>query len=247
MATLVVEKVSKNFGGLRALDNISFSVESGDRLALIGPNGAGKTSLFNLISGISRPSRGRIFLFGRDVTKASPHQIAGLGVGRTFQITSLFPALTVQENMLLSIESLDRTKFSLFRPINSYKHLFTLSQSILEEWGMQDKQDTLVRNLSYGEQRQLEIALALSQNPKLLLLDEPTSGLSPAETTAVTSMIQTLPKDITILIVEHDMDVVFKVAERFIVLHLGMILATGSPDEIRGNKRVQEIYMGVWQ
>ncbi len=244
MNALVVENVSKSFGGVQALGNISIRVASGSRWVFIGPNGAGKTTLFRLISGILKPSTGRIVLFGKDVTKASPHRIAALGMASTFQITSLFPRLTVQENVLLSVLASHRSRFGLLRPIHSYGDLFDNTRSTLEQWNMLDKLQTPVSQLSYGEQRQLEIILALSQYPKLLLLDEPTSGLSPAETATVTSMLQSLSRDITILLIEHDMEVAFKVAEWFVVLHFGTILATGSPDEIRRDARVQEVYIG---
>ena len=244
MNLLVVENVSKIFGGVQALNDISFSIEAGSRWVFIGPNGAGKTTLFRLISGIMKPSMGRIFLFGRDITKASPHQIAALGMACTFQITSLFPRLTVQENVLLSVMASDRCRYGLFRPVNSYRNLFARTRSILEQWGMHDKQHAPVRELSYGEQRQLEIVLALSQQPRVLLLDEPTSGLSPAETGMVTSMLDSLPREITLLLIEHDMEVAFKLAEHFVVLHFGTIMAAGSPEEIKKNQRVQEAYIG---
>jgi branched-chain amino acid transport system ATP-binding protein len=241
---LVVENISKSFGGVQALGNTSFSVEPGSRWVFIGPNGAGKTTLFRLISGILKPSTGRIALFGRNITGSAPHRIAAMGMASTFQITSLFPKLTVQENVLLSILASHRKRFGLFRPVRAYGDLFAGVQGMLEQWNMQDRLETPVIELSYGEQRQLEIILALSQHPRLLLLDEPTSGLSPAETAIVTAMLQSLPRDITILLIEHDMEVAFNVAERFVVLHFGTILATGSPEEIRRNARVQEIYIG---
>lgn len=239
-----MENVSKSFGGVHALDHISFSVEHGSRWVFIGPNGAGKTTLFRLISGILKPSAGKIFLFGKEITKAPPHRIAAQGMACTFQITSLFPRLTVQENVLLSVLASDRGRFGLLRPMHLYRPLISQTRSILEHWGMHDRLYTPVHALSYGEQRQLEIILALSQHPKLLLLDEPTSGLSPAETATVTSMLQSLPRDITLLLIEHDMEVAFKLAERFVVLHFGTIMTTGSPDEIRQDRGVQEIYIG---
>jgi branched-chain amino acid transport system ATP-binding protein len=244
---LVVRNVSKNFAGVQALKNISFSVESGSRWAFLGPNGAGKTTLFHLLSGILKPSGGRIVVFGKDVTGASPQKIATLGVARTFQISSLFPSLTVHENVLLSVLALDEKRFSLLRPISSCNHLLGLVQRILEKWGMESKQYATVRNLSYGEQRQLEIIVALSQNPRLLLLDEPTSGLSPGETSTITSMLRSLPQGITVLLIEHDMDVAFELGEWFVVLHQGMVLTAGSPDEIKTDERVREIYMGAVQ
>lgn len=247
MNPLHVKNVSKSFGGVCALNEVSFKIEAGGRWVFIGPNGAGKTTLFRLISGIMKPSTGRISLFGKDITKASPHQIAALGMACTFQITSLFPRLTIGKNVLLAVMASDRCKYGLFRDVNSYASLFDRSRSILEQWDMYDKKDIPVRELSYGEQRQLEIVLALSQNPKVLLLDEPTSGLSPAETGIVTSMLQSLSPEITLLLIEHDMEVAFKLGQHFVVLHFGTIMASGLADEIRKNKRVQEIYMGQLQ
>lgn len=245
LEALVVENLSRNFGGLRALDDVSFSVEVGQRLAIIGPNGAGKTTLFHLISGVLDPSRGRIFAFGGDITKMADYQRAALKIARTFQITSLFLNLTVLDNVLLAVEALGITKFSLLRPLSSYKHLFAQTQSLLKQWGMWDRRDVSVRSLSYGEQRQLEIILALSQNPRLLLLDEPTSGLSLEEARSFVSIIRALPQNITILLIEHDIDVAFEVAEKVMVLHFGRIVASGSPDEVKRNAYVQEIYTGV--
>lgn len=247
MNPLHVKNVSKSFGGVQALNMVSFQIEAGGRWVFLGPNGAGKSTLFRLISGLMKPSTGRISLFGKDITKASPHQIAAMGMACTFQITSLFPRLTVGKNVLLAVMASYQCKYSLFRDLNSYATLLGRTRSILKQWGMLDKKDVPVQELSYGEQRQLEIVLALSQNPKVLLLDEPTSGLSPAETGMVTSMLQSLSRDITLLLIEHDMEVAFKLGEHFVVLHFGTVMASGSPDEIRSNKRVQEIYMGQLQ
>ena len=172
------------------------------------------------------------------------HRRAALGVARTFQITNLFPSLTVKENMLLSLQAPNTLKFSFLRPLTSDKYLLPRAQGLLEQWEMWDKRDIEVRNLSYGDQRQLEIILALSQNPKLLLLDEPTSGLSPAESTTTVSMIEALHQDMTILFIEHDMDTAFRLAEQVMVLHLGRVLALGSPDEIKRNSQVQKVYLG---
>jgi branched-chain amino acid transport system ATP-binding protein len=241
---LVLENGSKNFGGVRALNNISFVLEAGERRAIIGPNGAGKTTLFNLLSGMLSPSTGRILFLGKDITKMSAYKRAVLGLARTFQITNLFLSLTVQENVLLSLQAMNTFKFSFLRPLTSDKHLLPRAQSLLEPWDMWDKRDIEVRNLSYGDQRQLEIILALSQNPKLLLLDEPTSGLSSGETTTMVSMIEALPQDITVLFIEHDMDTAFRLARQVMVLHLGKVLTLGTPEEVKSNTEVQKIYLG---
>jgi branched-chain amino acid transport system ATP-binding protein len=241
---LVVENLSINFGGLRALEKVSFSVGAGERLAIIGPNGAGKTTLFQLLSGMLTPSSGRIFAFGKDITRTSPHRRAALGIGRTYQITNLFLNLTVLDNVLLAMEASGFTRFNLFRPVSSYKNLHKQSENILNQWGMWERRDLPVRSLSYGEQRQLEIILTLSQNRSLLLLDEPTCGLSPEEAKSFVSVIRSFPRDFTILLIDHDMDVTFEIAEKVMVLHFGKVLAFGSPEEVKGNSQVQEIYMG---
>jgi len=245
LGTLVVENLSKHFGGLRAVDGVSFRVDAGERLAIIGPNGAGKTTLFQLLSGMLPPSSGRIFAFGKDITKLPAHRRAALGIGRTFQITNLFLKLTVLDNVLLAAEASGLTRFNLLRPISSYKYLLAQAEKILNQWGMWDRRDVPVRSLSYGEQRQLEIILTLSQNRSILLLDEPTCGLSPEEAKSFVSMIRAFSRDFTILLIDHDMDVTFEIAEKVMVLHFGRVLAFGSPDEVKRNSQVQEIYMGT--
>jgi branched-chain amino acid transport system ATP-binding protein len=242
---LVIERLCKNFGGLQALHDLSLEIRPGERRAIIGPNGAGKTTLFNLIGGQLSPSSGRISLFGREVTKLPPFRRAALGLARTFQITALFPNLTVMENMLLAVQALDSVRFVLYRPLTSYKHLLSKARSLLEHWNLWEKRHALVRQLSYGEQRQLEILLAVAHLPRVLLLDEPTAGLSAAETQQVVAMIQHLDPSITVLLIEHDMDVAFQVAQHITVLHQGRLLADGAPEAIRRDPTVAEIYLGV--
>jgi len=244
MEALRVENLSKSFGGLQALNEVTFSVDKGERLAIIGPNGAGKTTLFNLISGTLTPSKGAIFAFGRDITKLPPHRRAAMGIGRTFQISNLFLKLTVLQNVVLALEALVAIKFDLLRSLSSYRQLTGRAKAILEEWGMQDRADVLVSDLSYGEQRRLEIILTLSQNRHILLLDEPTSGLSPEEAKTFVSMISALPRDITVLIIDHDIDISFEIAQRVTVLHFGRVIAYGAPAKVKMNSQVQEIYMG---
>jgi branched-chain amino acid transport system ATP-binding protein len=225
--------------------DLSLEIQPGERRAIIGPNGAGKTTLFNLIGGQLSPSSGQIFLFGREVTKLPPFRRAALGLARTFQITTLFPNLTVLENMLLAVQALDSVKFVLYRRLTSYQHLLSTAQSLLEQWNLWEKRHALVRQLSYGEQRQLEILLAVAHLPRVLLLDEPTAGLSAAETRQVVAMIQQLDPSITVLLIEHDMDVAFQVARHITVLHQGRLLADGAPEAIRRDPTVAEIYLGV--
>jgi branched-chain amino acid transport system ATP-binding protein len=245
VTSLSIERLSKNFGGLQALYDLSLEIQPGERRAIIGPNGAGKTTLFHLIGGQLSPSSGRVFLFGQEVTKLPPFRRATLGLARTFQIITLFLNLTVMENMLLAVQALDSVRFVLYRPLSGYRDILSQARGLLEQWNLWEKRRTLVRHLSYGEQRQLEILLAVAQMPRVLLLDEPTAGLSPAETQQVVAMIQHLDPSITVLLIEHDMDVAFQVAQRITVLHYGRLLADGPPEAIRKDSTVAEIYLGV--
>jgi branched-chain amino acid transport system ATP-binding protein len=242
---LTLAGVTMGFGGLRAVDGVSLEVRVGERRALIGPNGAGKTTLFALISGELRPSAGRITLFGRDVTRLSPHRRAALGLGRTYQITNLFPRLTVLDNCLLAAQALSPAKLHLHRAANRYPALFARARVALNAVGLAGKEAETVRRLSHGEQRQLEIALALAGAPRLLLLDEPTAGLSPAESHQMTALLRTLDPAITVLIIEHDMDVAFALTDRVTVLHFGKVVADGVGDAVRADPLVQEIYLGT--
>jgi len=245
MTALEVQRLTHDFGGLRALDDVSLKVGVGERLVILGPNGAGKTTFFNLLTGIYRPSAGRIGLFERDVTRLPPRRRAQLGLGRTFQITKLFPQLTVLESVLLALRARDPSRAAFLRPRTAFRHLYERADALLGEWGLAERAGTTTRELSYGEQRQVELVLALAAEPRVLLLDEPTAGLSPAETSRVASMIQRFPREVTILLIEHDMDVALELAERVIVFHLGRVVAGGTPLEIRREPRVAEIYLGI--
>ncbi len=242
---LELVELSKDFGGLRAVDHVNLTVRRGERRAIIGPNGAGKTTVFNLMSGELPATSGRVILFGKDITHLPPHRRVALGLGRTYQIMNLFPALTVVENVLLAVQGLRRTKFVLHRSLHAYPTLFDRARQLLERVGLWEKRDLPTTSLAYGEQRQLEILLALAGDPQLLLLDEPTAGLSPGESRVLTGMLQTLDPSITVLLIEHDMDVAFDVAERITVLHVGRVLAEGTKDEVKRNSEVQKIYLGV--
>jgi branched-chain amino acid transport system ATP-binding protein len=242
---LVLENLTKEFGGLRAVDRLSLDVKAGERCGIIGPNGAGKTTVFNLICGDLTPSEGRVFLFGKDVTRLPTHKRIALGISRTFQINNLFPKLTVLQNVLLAAEALERTKYVMYRPITSYKKLYDKAKAIMSEFDMWDKRDVVVQNLSYGERRQIEICLALIENPSLLLLDEPTAGLSRTETRMFTSILKKLDPKISILLIEHDMDVAFELVDNMTVLQQGALVVTGKKEDIRANKLVQEIYLGT--
>jgi branched-chain amino acid transport system ATP-binding protein len=241
---LGTERLTHDFGGLRAVDAVTLAVGVGERRVILGPNGAGKTTLFNLITGLLSPLTGTIRLFGDDVTALSPYRRARLGLGRTFQINTLFPRLTVLESVLLAVQGADAARFSLWRPRGAYRHLEERARDLLAEWNLADRRDVQTRELSYGEQRQVELLLALAGRPRALLLDEPTAGLSAVETAAVVGMIQRFPRDVTVLLIEHDMDVALTLAERVTVMHQGRVLADGTRDEVRADARVTEIYLG---
>lgn len=242
---LNLEGLTKTFGGLHAIDGVSLDVKVGERRALIGPNGAGKTTLFNLICGELLPTDGAISLFGTDVTKLPTHKRIALGISRTFQVTNLFPELTVLENLLLAAQGTDRAKFVMYRPISSYRGFYERSERFLAEFDLQEQRDTSVKNLSHGEQRQIEVCLALIGQPRLLLLDEPTAGLSPAETQSFTATLKKIDPEITVLLIEHDMDVAFELSESITVLHQGKLVVSGNAEDIRADETVQEIYFGT--
>ena len=241
---LVLEDLSIDFGGLRAVNGVNLTIESGERRVLMGPNGAGKTTLFNLVSGVYQATRGRILFLGKDITKLPTYRRAELGIARTYQITNLFPKLTVAENILMACQALERTKFVMFRHLSSYRRLRDRCSDLLKEFALWDKRDELVKNLSHGYQRQIEVAMALAEKPRLLLLDEPAAGLSSAETHTLTLLLKKLDPSITILLIEHDMDVAFEFAERITVLYQGKLLTEGTKEEIKNNPTVQEIYLG---
>ena len=241
---LALHSVSKSFGALQALDGVTLAVAAGERRALIGPNGAGKTTLFQIMSGLLSPTTGRVELFGSNVTHCPIHQRVALGLARTFQITNLFANLSVEQNVVLALQGLGRTKFNLFCPVSRERSLFVRAGALLEEWQLSERRASLVRELSHGEQRALEILLAVCQHPKLLLLDEPTAGLSPAETLAAAALVRRLPREMAIVIIEHDMDVAFSLCETVTVLHAGKMMATGEADAVRTDPIVRSIYLG---
>ena len=242
---LECEGLTKRFGGLEAVKQVSLRVEAGERRAIIGPNGAGKTTLFSLISGLYPVTLGTIRILGKEITHVPSHRRTGLGLGRTFQITNLFPTLTVIENLVIAAMGMRGMKFQMVRPLSTYREIYVQALEGLEKVRIAGKQGELVKNLSYGGQRQIEIALALISDPVVLLLDEPTAGLSPADSAMMAEMIHKLDARITVLIIEHNMDVALQVASRITVLHLGGVFAEGSPGEIRNNREVQEIYFGA--
>jgi branched-chain amino acid transport system ATP-binding protein len=244
MTLLSLDRVCKNFAGLEALRDVQLSVEPGERRAIIGPNGAGKTTLFNMISGVLKPSSGTITLEGRSVTGLAPEQMFRLGLARTFQKNSLFMGLTTLENVRLAVQAHQKQSFHWFKPWWAFDAVNDRTKAVMEQAGLWERRTEPVKNLSYGEQRLLEVAIALAGEPKLLLLDEPTAGMSMAETANSVATISELPRDLTILIIEHDMDTIFAIADRITVLDHGQVLADGTPDEVRGNADVRSVYLG---
>jgi branched-chain amino acid transport system ATP-binding protein len=245
MTALMADKLSRNFGGVHALTDVSLAVEPGERRLIIGPNGAGKTTLFNMLSGLMPVSSGTVRLFDRDITQVPAYERARMGLARTFQITNLFPRLTVLENVLLALLSTDESAFALHRRMAANHALYQKADALLAKWNLTPIAGRLAKEISYGEQRQVDLILAMAVEPKVLLLDEPTAGLSAAEVVRVVGMIRSLPTDMTILVIEHDMDVAFDLADRITVLHQGRLLVEGDVETVRNDPRVTEIYLGV--
>jgi len=241
---LRLEGVSKFFGKILAVNNVSMTVHSGARMAIIGPNGAGKTTLFNLISGVYHPSSGQISLFDKGITRLSPHRRTKMGLARTYQITNLYPTLTAIDNIRLGIMGVQRSKYLLHLPVVSLSSVNERARELLDFIDLWDKRNIEVRYLSYGYQRQLEVVMALTSKPKVLLLDEPTAGLSRAETSSMVELIKSLDPKLTVLLIEHDMDVAFEIADEITVLSNGQILTRGTREEIQANSAVRQIYLG---
>jgi len=244
VALLSLERVCMNFAGVQALRDVSLTVEPGERRAIIGPNGAGKTTLFNIISGELPPTSGSVNLSGREVTKLTPERMFRLGLARTFQKNSLFLDLTTHENVRLAVQAHHRQGHHWFRPWWTFDDVNRRTQEVLERAGLWSRRLEPAKNLSYGEQRQLEMAIALAGEPTLLLLDEPTAGMSVAETASSVATIDALPRDLTLLIIEHDMDTVFALADRITVLDHGQVIADGPPDAVRKDEQVRAVYLG---
>jgi branched-chain amino acid transport system ATP-binding protein len=241
---LDIQHLNRAFGSLVVTDDVSLGIGAGERHVIIGPNGAGKTSLINQIGGQLRPGSGRILLKGRDINGLTPSRISRLGVARTFQRNNLFHNLSVIENLRLALTVRFGNPLDFFFPAGRDEALMRRAGELMRQVHLGGDRGRAARTLSYGEQRQLEIGIALASEPDLLLLDEPTSGMSPAETARMIDLIATLPRTLSVLMIEHDMKVVFSVADRITVLYYGKILATGSPAEIQANGRVREVYLG---
>jgi len=241
---LHIKGIYKDFSGLKVLTGVDFKVAEKSRHAVIGPNGAGKTTLFNIMSGKFKPSSGEILFKGQDLSGKTPHILNRHGISRSFQITNLFFGLSTLENVRLACQSLERRSTYLARLSRSSRPLVR-AQAILEQFGLQDRADELVRNLSHGDQRRIEIAVCMGLDPKLLMLDEPTQGMSPGETAEFDALIKSLAGRVTILLIEHDVDLVMSLSDHVIVMHQGEKLFEGGPEEVRASKRVREAYLGV--
>ena len=247
MSLLQVERLSCCFGSLRAVNAVSMSLEAGELRALIGANGAGKTTLFNLLSGFVAPSDGHIVFDGQDITERAPHERVGMGIARTFQITEVFPELSVHENLRIPVESEAGLRLRPWLARTAAQQIHTRVQELLELGGLADKSSRLAGELSHGDQRTTEILMALALRPRLLLLDEPTAGMGEQETYEITELVRQLHRErsLTILLVEHDMRVVFHLADRIMVMAEGSVLAEGTPEQIAADERVQAAYLGT--
>lgn len=242
-AALRLQHVGVRFGGIVAVDDVSMTVHTGDRWAVIGPNGAGKTTLFRAISGEVYPSRGRIDLHGRNVTRTPPYQRARHGLGRTYQVTNLFPDLTAEENVLVAAQGRSPARFRSWWPARLRGEVGERVGESLARVGLSHRRRHDVRELSHGEQRQLELALALASRPSVLLLDEPAAGLAASERGSMRRLIEALPDDLTLVLIEHDMQLALDLARRVICLDDGNLIADGTPEQIRADERVQAVYL----
>lgn len=244
MNILETKGVHKDFKGLKALADVNLEVAQGERHAMIGPNGAGKTTLFNVITGTYRPTRGRVYFKGRDVSGFKPTRLARMGMGRSFQITSTFQRQSVFQNIRMAIMSRRGIRFNMFQPVDRLREVTREAEEMLARIDLAGERDVPAGLLSYGKNRSLEYSLAMATDPDLILLDEPTAGMSPDETRHAVELIRRLTEGKTVVVVEHDMDVVFSLADRITVLHYGAVLATGTPEEIRENQAVKDAYLG---
>jgi branched-chain amino acid transport system ATP-binding protein len=245
MEVMKVRNIEKSFGGLKVLQDVSFNLRAGERVALIGPNGAGKTTLINVLSGLLHPTSGSITLLGQDITKLPPYDRVALGLGRSFQISSLFPALSLFSNVLMALYGVQKSRYQMTRCFTSYQDNNRRVQQLLENIDLWDKRDMPVSELSHGEKRRLEMILSISSQPKVLLLDEPNAGLSSDETSRLIQMVENLAMGTTTLVVAHDLDFIYRLCDRVMVLYYGEIIADGSCQEIQNNQKVGSIYLGT--
>ena len=244
MSALAVRGLDKSFGGLQVTSSVSLAVEPGERRLIIGPNGAGKTTLFNLVTGEVRPDRGTITLFGEDITRVPGRRRAHLGMARTYQIITLFPRDTLLRNVTLSLLGLTPLRWNPFVRLDAQTALVARAREVLARVGLGHLAERPLAQTSYGERRRVEIAMALAQNPRVLLLDEPFAGLSLEERRDVLTLVTGIPRDMTIVMIEHDMDVALDFAERITVLHFGEVVVEGTRAEVVAHPRTREIYLG---
>ncbi len=244
MSALTVRGLSKSFGGLHVTRDVNFAVEPGERRLIIGPNGAGKTTLFNLITGELRQDGGSIHLFERDITRVASRKRAHLGMARTYQIITLFPRDTILRNVMLALLGLSPTRWNPLLAFHRQQHLADAARAALKRVGLDAIADRPLAETSYGEKRRVEIAMALAQNPKVLLLDEPFAGLSIDERRDVRQLLAAIPRDVTIVMIEHDMDTALDLADRITLLHFGEVIVEGTRAEVVANPRTREVYLG---
>ncbi len=232
----------RSFGGIQAVDGVHLQIPRGSLHAVIGPNGSGKTTLFNLITGHTRPDSGRVVFDGHDITGMPYHKVARRGLAKSYQITTVFPLLTVFENVRIAAQAASHS-YVWWRPADGIRRVVAHTEQVLERIGLGDQLGVVAGNLSHGDQRRLDLAIALATSPRLLLLDEPTAGMSPSETAATVELVRELNRDVTILMIEHKMDVILSIADRITVLHDGATLFEGEPDEVKSHPKVQEVYL----
>jgi branched-chain amino acid transport system ATP-binding protein len=239
---LQAEGLDRSFGGIHAVNNVSLEIPRGTLHAIIGPNGSGKTTLFNLITGHTKPSSGRVRFAGEDITGMPFSKVARKGLAKSYQITTVFPLLTVFENVRIAAQAAAHS-YVFWRPADGIKAVTRHTEEVLERIGLAGDRNLIASNLSHGDQRRLDLAIALATSPRLLLLDEPTAGMSPTETTATVNLVKELNQDVTILMIEHKMDVILSIADRITVLHQGEKLFEGAPAEVKSHPKVQEVYL----
>lgn len=242
---LEVTGLNKAFGGLRVTQDVSLSIRPGERRLIIGPNGAGKTTLFNQISGDMRPNSGKIKLFGQDVTSLAPYRRAHLGLSRTYQIITLFTGDTLEHNVTLGLLGLLPSRWQMWRPLSSYRDVALKARRTLDSVGLLNRAQHSVSELAYGEKRRLELAMALSQKPRLLLLDEPLAGLSDSERATVKTLIASISREVSVVMIEHDMDTALDLAETVTLLNYGRVIVDGERDKVIADQRTREVYLGA--
>ena len=244
MAIVESVGIDKHFGGLKANQNVSFEVKEGKITSIIGPNGAGKTTLFNILTGMYKPDEGKVLFEGQDISGWPIHKIVNLGIARSFQVLNIFNEISPAENIRLAVQSRKKRSLNFFRSAWGFEDINQETNEMLDGIGLSAVKDLPTKNLPYGDKRVLEIGIAMASRPKLLLMDEPTSGLPSSETARIKEFIKKISAQLTVVVIEHDMDVVLTISDVIIVLHQGQVIAQGAPEEIKANDEVQEAYLG---